>query len=459
MQRFSKWGTLASCSLSCFLVWLDFAIVNTAIPAIQKDLGASILQMQWVMNAYIIALAVLIVSLGRISDHYGPKKMLLIGVLLFGLFSLTAGLAANPILLILSRFMQGVASAAIIPTSIALISHAFPGEQKGYALGVWGGVGGVGMAIGPVVGGFLVSLLSWRWIFFINVPLSVVAIATMIYYVVDSKKEERALKPDYKGVILLTVGLFSLVFALMHGPDWGWISQKAAFFFILSVISFIAFFILEKRSKSPTIPFVLFKHVDFLRGTLAMIGLVFAFTSVLFLIPLYLINVRGEEAYQAGLMILPITGGIAILSPITGKLMLKHSHNKLILIGLALYLASLFFQIFINPETSYAWLLICYFLLGMGWGIARTPATTMAVAAAPSEFAGTGSGVLWTVQNVFGSISIAIILTLFRTLSGEGKFSPQSFTAGYRASLIVLTCVFIAIIFLFLILRKKTAIR
>lgn len=448
MERSSKFGTLAACSLACFLVWLDFAIVNTAIPAIQKELGASLLQMQWVMNAYIIALAVLLIALGRISDHFGRLKMLFIGTLLFGLFSLAAGLSMNPMLLIISRFMQGVASAAVIPTSIALISHAFPGEQKGYALGIWGGIGGVGMAIGPVLGGILVSLLSWRWIFFINVPLSIVAIACMFYYVSDSQKGEKTLPPDFKGVGLLTIALFSLVFALMHGPDWGWTNYRIYALIILSLAAFSLFLLSETRSQSPTIPFVLFTHLGFLRGTLIMIGLVFVFTSDIFLIPLYLINVRGLEAYQAGLMILPITGGIAALSPIAGKMMKKWSNDKLILLGATLYIASLLLQMFIGIETSSIWLIFCYLLLGVGWGFARTPATTMAIAAAPHQFAGTGSGVLWTVQNVFGSLSIAINLTLFRTLSTE------SFMTGYRASLWVLASVFMAIILLFSFTRK-----
>lgn len=453
MKNFSKWGTFVSCSLACFLAWLDFSVMNVAIPAIQKDLNASFLQMQWMLNAYIIAFAVLNVIFGRFSDYFGRLKMLLIGIMAFGIFSLTAGFAPNPHILILSRFMLGVACAAIVPTSMALLSHAFPGEEKGKALGLWGGITGLAMAIGPALGGFLISALNWRWIFFINIPICAIAMAAAIYYIVDLRRDEKSMPPDLKGAALLTLALFSLVFSLMHGPDWGWLSALTLVTFASSILLFILFVFAEKKSRSPILPPAIFKSRGFLCGCFAMIGLIFVFNSNLFLIPLYLVDVRGQEAYQAGLSILTISLGIAIVSPLSGKWTTMRSTNRLILMGMLLYLASPLLQLSIQPQSSLAWILFTYIFLGIGWGITRSPATTLAISSAPHEFAGTVSGVLWTIQNIFGSISIAIVLTIFRTISGQ-NYTADSFMAGYRTSLWILLGTILAMIFLFIFLRK-----
>jgi EmrB/QacA subfamily drug resistance transporter len=441
----AKWGTLISCSLSCFIVWLDFAIVNTALPAIEKDLSASILQLQWVINAYIFSLAVLIVTLGRISDHIGRRRMNIWGVFFFGLFSLLAALAHSPQWLIFCRVMQGAASAAIIPSSLALISHAFPGKEKGKAIGIWSGVTGLGMAAGPVLGGFLVSALSWQWIFYINVPISILSIFCSFLFAKESRLASEFQRPDLKGSCLLTFGLGALVFGLMHGPDWGWLDVKTLLLFVAALLLLTWFFRAERRCECPTIPFALFSSCAFFCSTLVMFGLVFVFTSALFLIPLYLIQVRGQEAYQAGLTILPITACIAFFSPFVGHLMSKVSTKTLMILGLIVFLSSTILQTSFSTETSYPFLLLSFILLGLGWSIARTPATSTALGSVPSHFAGTATGVLWTIQNSGGALSVAITLTLFRTIF-EASSTPASFLAGYHASMWLLSAVTLSVI-------------
>ncbi len=440
----AKWGTLLSCSLSCFIAWLDFAIVNTALPAIETDLGTTLVQLQWVMNAFILSITVLIVTLGRLSDHVGRRLMNILGVALFGLASLLAGFAVTPAWLIFSRLLQGVASAAIIPSSIALISHAFPGNEKGKAIGIWSGVTGLGMALGPVLGGFFVSALSWRWIFFINVPFSIVSVILSIYFAKESRAETSALKPDYKGFALLTVGLTSLVFALMHAPDWGWMSTNTLILIAIAIIVLFLFYRSERHSTSPIIPFGLFSSSHFTCSTMVMAGLVFVFTANLFLIPLYLIQARGQQAYEAGFTILPITACIAILSPFMGRLMAKISASRLMLTGLIFFCASTVLQAFITIETPLIFLIPTFILLGIGWGITRTPATTTAIASAPQHYAGTATGVLWTVQNAGGALSIAITLTIFRKIS-QGA-SADAFISGYHTAMWLLSAVTLAVI-------------
>jgi EmrB/QacA subfamily drug resistance transporter len=443
----SKWGTLLSCSLSCFVVWLDFAIVNTALPAIQESLSASIIQLQWVINAFIFAITVLIVTFGRLADHLGRRLMNIWGVVCFGLFSLLAGISTTPEWLIIFRFLQGAASAAIIPSALSLISHAFPGKEKGKAIGIWSGIGGVGMAAGPAVGGFLVSALSWRWIFYINVPLAIISSILSALFARESRLKSGGQTIDFKGFLFLIVGLGSLTFYLMHAPDWGWTSEKSLLLAVCAVIFLVWFYISEQRSSSPIIPFSLLLNHDFFLPTAVMFGLSFVFTSNLFLIPLYLIQVRTQAPWQAGLMILSITACIAILSPIVGHLMAKLSAKTLILVGLIFFCVSTILQIFFETDSSIYFVLAPLILLGIGWGIARTPTTATAIASAPHHFAGTATGVLWSVQNAAGVISIAIVLTIFRKVF-ETTSSPESFMAGYRLSMWILSAITVAVILL-----------
>jgi len=454
MDNRAKWGTLLSCSLSCFIAWLDFAIVNTALPAIERDLSASFIQLQWVMNGFVLSLAVLIVTLGRLSDHVGRKTMNIWGVVCFGLFSLLAGLSPSPGWLIFCRVMQGAGSAAIIPTSLAMISHAFPGKEKAKAIGIWSGVTGLGMAAGPVVGGILVSALSWPWIFYINVPIAIASVIISVFFATESLAEHGNMKPDIKGFCLLTVGLASLIFGFMHAPDWGWASEKTLLLFALALASLVWFYFSEKRSSSPTIPFSLFSNSGFSCSTMVMFGLVFVLTSDLFLVPLYLIQVREMAAYQAGLTILPITACIAFISPFVSHLMTRWTAKKLILAGLTLYCASTICQAFIETDTSLLFILGSFILLGVGWAIARTPATTTALTSAPAHLAGTATGVLWTLQNSGGALSIAIILTLFRKIF-EADATPASFLVGYRTAMWLLSAMTFAVILVLLFIPSK----
>jgi EmrB/QacA subfamily drug resistance transporter len=450
----AKWGTLISCSLSCFIGWLDFAIVNTALPAIAKDLSASLIQLQWVINAFILALAVTIVTLGRISDLYGRRLVNIIGVSLFGLSSLCAGLAASPEWLVFFRMLQGVANAAIIPSAMALIFHAFPANERGKAIGIWSAFVSLGMALGPVVGGIFVSALSWRWIFYINVPISLISVIVSLLFARESRSEEGSRRIDWKGVCLMTMGLVFLVGGLMHAPDWGWENIKTWGSLGVAVIALLWFYRSEIKSTSPTIPFALFANRGFLYSTMVIVCLMFVFTAAIFLMPQYLMNIRHEEPYIAGLMLLPITVCIALFSPFVGRMVDKFSVKILMLIGLILYLGSTVMQIGFAIATSPYFILLSFALMGLGFAFARNSGTTKALASAPHHLAGTAAGVLWTAQNTGGALSIAITVTLFRTIY-ESTSTPASFLVGYHSAMWLLSAVILATILILLFAFKK----
>jgi len=435
-----KWGTLVSCSLSCFIGFIDFAIVNTALPAIGETFSATMLQLQWVINAFVLMMTVCPATMGRVADILGRRFTNILGVVLFGVSSLAAGMASSVTLLIICRLIQGIGIAAIIPSSLALISHAFPPEEKGRAIGLWGGITGVGMALGPVVGGVLVSAFSWRWIFYINIPFVIASLILNYLYVKESKNTTTVNKIDPMGVLLLTVGICSLVIALMHTLDWGWTSPYTLFFFALAIVALIWFYRSENKCAHPIIPFCSFSNRTFLSSSLVLFGLFFIITPSFFFIPLYLQTIRNEPAYVAGLMLLPITGIVALISPIIGHLVDKFSSKILILTGLGFFTIYALMQAFSQAATSPFLLLISFMFMGFGWAFARNPATTRGMTALPPHLTGAATGVLWTIQNLGGSVGLALVGSLFRVFY-EPEKTPASFLEGYHFAMLLMMVV------------------
>ncbi len=449
----NKWMTLISCSLSCFLGFVDFAIVNTALPVIQKDLGASVVQLQWIISAFTLALSMTIVLMGRLGDLWGRRQINLFGVICFGVSSLFAGFSPNPAWLIFWRVIQGISTAAVIPSALALITHAFPGNEKGKAIGIWSSITGIGWAAGPVLGGFLVSALSWRWIFYINIPFVLICIALNLLFVKESRDDSAKRKIDLKGVFLLTVGICALVYALINAPDWGWASIHSLSYFAVACVSLLFFYFSENRSQYPTIQFHLFANHTFFTCTFVLFCNLFIMSAIFFLAPLYLQNIRHESPFIAGLMLIPITGCIVVFSPFIGYLVDKFSAKKLIQLGLILYFLGIFMQSFLHANTSPALILISFLLLGIAWSLARNPATTKGIGAVPPQLAGTAAGVIWTIQNIGAAVGVALAVTIFRTVY-ETSHSSQSFLLGYKYGMWLL-CAFVILTFITVSLFMK----
>ncbi len=367
-EKNRKWWALSGLSMACLIGYLDFAIVNTALPEIQKELGVSFVVLQWVMNVFVLALSIFMVNMGRFGDTFGRRPMLYIGLVLFGIASLFSGLASNGLVLITFRALQGLGLAMIIPSSLALISDTFPESERGRAIGIWTSITGLGVALGPVLGGIITSALSWRWIFFVNIPILTVAAAICLISVKESVRGAGEKTIDWYGFFLMMIGIGTLVSAIIQGPEWGWDSAMTILFFLISVISLVLLYIVESRVKSPIIDFKLFMSRGFLSGAFANFTLVAFAYSAFFLMPLYLGNILRKEAFEIGLLLLPITVLVIMVAPLAGKVVDSRGAKLPILAGLSALALKALIQSTYKPDSSLIYIVFGFLFMGLGWG-------------------------------------------------------------------------------------------
>ena len=371
----------------------------------------------------------------------------------FGLVSLIAGTTSSTAVLIICRLFQGIGCAAIIPSSLALISHAFPPEEKGKAVGIWSGITAIGTVLGPVVGGILVSSVGWRWIFFINIPFVAASLLLSFRYVKESKNTTSEKKIDPLGFSLLTIGISALVIGLMHTLDWGWTSPYTLLCFFLALAALVWFYHSENKCPYPIIPFSAFSNRTFFSCVAVLFCMFFIIVPSFFLIPLYLQVVRGEPAYIAGLMLLPITGLLALFSPILGNWFDIFSPKNLILAGLLCLFIIAVLQSFFQVDTSPVIILISLSFMGLGWAFGRNPATTQGLTALPMHLSGAATGVVWTFLNLGSSLGLAIAGTVFRAFYEPSK-TDASFMLGYHWATLILAAMG-AFIFLFIAIWRE----
>ena len=408
-----KWWSLAGLSTACLVGYLDFAIVNTALPAIQRELGVSFVVLQWVMNVFVLALSIFMVNMGRFGDTFGRRPMLYIGLVLFGVASLFSGLAQNGLVLIIFRALQGVGLAMILPSSLALITDTFPEGERGRAIGIWTSVVGIGLALGPVLGGIITSSLGWRWVFFVNIPVIIAASAVCLLSVRE-KVRDTDKRIDWYGFFLMIAGIGSLITAIIEGPEWGFKSLPTLSLFAAAVICIVSFYIVETRVRSPIIDFKLFGRRGFISGACANFTLVASAYSAFFLMPLYLGNIMRKEAFEIGLLLLPITVLIVIVAPLAGRVVDARGAKIPILAGLACLGLSALIQSTYKADSSLIYIIFGFVFMGLGWGWMFGSGAFAAISSLPKELAGTATGALWTLQNLGGSLGLAIAGVIFR---------------------------------------------
>ena len=412
-----KWWTLAAMCFALFMIMLDNTVVNVALPSIQKDLGATLSALEWTVNAYTLTFAVLLVTGGRMGDIFGRRRMFLFGVVVFALSSAAIGFAPDQNWLVAGRALQGTGAAFMMPGTLSIISNAFPPHERGRAIGTWAGVSGMALAIGPVLGGALTEHVSWRAIFFLNLPVAVGAVAVTLFATHESRDETVEHSVDIPGIAALSVGLSALVLALVEGNSWGWGSAGVIGLVALAVVGIGAFALIELRTRVPMVDFAFFRSRTFLGANVVAFVVSFAMLAVFFFIALYMQNILGYSPLEAGVRFLPSTLLVIVTAPIAGRLTDRIGPRPLITAGLVLVAIALFIQTHITVDSGYGLLLVAFAIMGVGIGLTMSPMSTAAMNSVDPAKAGVASGILSMTRMVGGTFGVAAIGALFQTLS------------------------------------------
>jgi EmrB/QacA subfamily drug resistance transporter len=434
-----KWWTLGAMCFALFMIMLDNTVVNVALPSIQRDLDASISGLEWTINGYTLSFAVLLATGGRLGDIFGRRRMFLIGVVVFALSSATAGLAVSSTDLVISRVVQGVGAALMMPATLSIITDAFPAEERGKAMGMWAGVSALALAVGPVLGGFLTEHVSWRAIFYLNLPVAAGAIAASLFAVRESRDTTVGREVDYLGVATLTGGLTALVLALVEGNEWGWGSPAIVGLLAGAVLGLIAFVWVELRVKVPMVEFRFFADRNFVGAVVVALIVSFAMLGVFFFLALYMQNILHYSPLEAGVRFLPSTLMIVGVAPVAGRLSDRFGPRWLIVAGLAILTISLYSFTSIAVDSTYLDLLPGFMLLGIGIALTMSPMTSAAMNAVAVEKAGIASGVLSMFRMVGGSLGVAVTGAIFQGVAGSSfeTATPQHFVDGLSDAMMV----------------------
>ena len=408
-----KWLILAAVSLGMFMALLDVTIVNIAVPAMREDLDATLTQISWVINAYNLAMAALFLSMGRISDKFGQKLVFVSGVALFTLFSLLCGLAPSIEWLIAARVGQGIGGAMMMPVSLSILMGAFPKRQHGTAVGVWGALGTAAAALGPSIGGILVTYVSWHWIFFINVPIGIGAFIFALVVVPERKRAGAAGGVDIGGILLSTGGLFCLVLALTQGNDWGWTSWRTLLLFGIALVCYPVFYLWETHVKSPMFDFRLLRIRSFTAANTAIMAMGTALGGAMLLLVIFMVSVMGYSELKAALAITFMPFTALFVAPVAGRLVDRIGPRYLASAGLSLFGIGLVLVAQLGADATIqnvAWRLM---IMGFGMGLSMPSLASAAMSSLPPQFGGVGAGAFSTLRQIGLVLGVAMSISIF----------------------------------------------
>jgi EmrB/QacA subfamily drug resistance transporter len=407
--RGHPWVTLVTVAVGVMMVALDGTIVAIANPAIGKDLGASWSQLQWITNAYFLALAVSLITAGKLGDRFGHRQTFLIGVAGFAASSGAIGLSDSIAMVITFRVFQGLFGALLMPAALGLLRATFPAEKLNMAIGIWGMVIGASTAGGPILGGVLVEHVNWQSVFFINVPVGVLAVVLGVLILLDHRAENAPRSFDILGIVLLSASMFCLVWALIKAPEWGWGSGRTWLFVVVSVVGFGLFAFWENRVKEPLIPLAMFRSVPLSAGVVLMVLMAIAFMGGLFFVTFYLQNVHGMSPIDAGLHLLPLTGMMIVGSPLAGAMITKVGPRIPLAGGMAFTAVAMYGMSTLDTDTGSLAMSVWFALLGLGLAPVMVGATEVIVGNAPMELSGVAGGLQQAAMQIGGSLGTAVL--------------------------------------------------
>lgn len=429
-ELIANWPTLAVAALGSFLVILDVTVVAVALPSIERDLGPSFSELQWIINAYNIAYTSVLIAVGAIADRFGRRRVIVTGLALFGLTSLIVGLSDTPMSLILGRTLQGLSASAMLILGVALISHAFQGAARAQAFAIWGVSIGMGAAFGPIVGGTLVDLLSWRWIFLLNIPIVLTLIA-LCYWRVEESLNPNVERLDVLGVLTFTGALACLSYGVIEGGELGWSSRPITTAFIGAAVLFLLFVWIELRQSKPAFDLRLFRIPTFTGVQLLCVFSSATFWVMLVYLPIYFQVIHNMSASAAGFMLMPLTVPLLLFAGLGASLSSPErlGPRGLFIVGCGLAAAGFVWLAIAPPESIIVWLGV-FLIIGIGTGLINGELANVATAVVPPEQAGVASGVNITFRH--GSFTLAISLIgaiLLANVSGQLANSPDMLSA------------------------------
>jgi EmrB/QacA subfamily drug resistance transporter len=424
--------TLLIVSIAIFMVTLDNLVVTTALPSIRADLGATIEDLEWTVNAYTLAFAVFLLTGAALGDRFGRRRMFLAGLTIFTGASAAAALAPSTDALIAARAVQGVGAAIVAPLTLTLLSEAFPAERRGAALGIWSGIAGLAVALGPLVGGAIIEGVSWQWIFWVNVPVGIVLLPLARRGLAESRGPARRL--DLPGVALATLGLLGVVYATVRGNALGWDSTTVIGSYAAGVVLLAAFALWELRTPDPMLPLRFFRTRAFAATSGVSLAMTFGIFGSIFLLAQFFQTVWGYGPLEAGLRTLPWTGMPMIVAPIAGILSEKIGSRPLMATGLALQsLAIVWLAAITTPDVAYAALVPAFVLGGTGMALVFAPSANAILSAVRPQEAGQASGANNAIRELGGVLGVAVLAAVF---AGAGGYeSGQAFVDGLRPAL------------------------
>jgi EmrB/QacA subfamily drug resistance transporter len=433
-NKATTYWTLAITSLALFMVSLDNLVVTTALPVIRHELHASISQLEWTVNAYTLTFAVLLLTGAALGDRFGRRRMFVLGLLLFTGASALAALSTSANVLDIARALQGIGGAIVMPLTLTIISAAVPAERRGLALGIWGGIGGLAIALGPLVGGAIVSGVSWNWIFWLNVPIGL-ALAPLAYRrLEESKGADSSL--DLPGLGLASAGLLGVVWGLVRGNEAGWTSLQIVGPIVAGVLLVAAFVVWESRTETPMLPLEFFRNRTFALTNVASLFMSFGMFGSIFFLAQFFQTVQGYSPLQSGLRILPWTAMPMLIAPLAGAVSDRIGGQRLMAAGLALQAAGLLWIAAISTTTTpYIDLVGPFMLSGFGMSLFFAPVANVVLSAVRPEHEGKASGANNAIRELGGVFGVAVLAAVFSRVGGYQ--TAEAFTHGMNVAVTI----------------------